>query len=49
MQNNVVSHEDWVNVRLFNGIPIHLKHRDVAFTGVSRAPLAKIERRHDQY
>lgn len=27
----------------FNGIPIHLKHRDVAFTAVSRAPLAKID------
>ena len=26
----------------FNGIPIHLAHRDVAFTAVSRAPLAKI-------
>ena len=26
----------------FNGIPIHLKHRDVTFTAVSRAPLAKI-------
>lgn len=27
----------------FNGIPIHLNHRDVSFTAVSRAPLAKIE------
>jgi predicted dithiol-disulfide oxidoreductase (DUF899 family) len=27
----------------FNGIPIHLNHRDVTFTAVSRAPLAKIE------
>jgi predicted dithiol-disulfide oxidoreductase (DUF899 family) len=27
----------------FNGIPIHLNHRDVAFTAVSRAPLAKID------
>ena len=27
----------------FNGIPIHLNHRDVAFTAVSRAPIAKIE------
>jgi predicted dithiol-disulfide oxidoreductase (DUF899 family) len=26
----------------FNGIPIHLKHRDVSFTAVSRAPLYKI-------
>jgi len=26
----------------FNGIPIHLKHRDLTFTAVSRAPLAKI-------
>jgi predicted dithiol-disulfide oxidoreductase (DUF899 family) len=26
----------------FNGIAIHLNHRDVAFTAVSRAPLAKI-------
>jgi len=26
----------------FNGIPIHLNHRDVAFSAVSRAPLAKI-------
>ena len=26
----------------FNGIPIHLNHRDVTFTAVSRAPLAKI-------
>jgi predicted dithiol-disulfide oxidoreductase (DUF899 family) len=27
----------------FDGIPIHLQHRDVTFTAVSRAPLAKIE------
>jgi predicted dithiol-disulfide oxidoreductase (DUF899 family) len=27
----------------FNGIPVHLAHRDVAFTAVSLAPLAKIE------
>ena len=27
----------------FNGIPVHLAHRDVAFTAVSRAPLAEIE------
>jgi predicted dithiol-disulfide oxidoreductase (DUF899 family) len=27
----------------FNGTPIHLAHRDVAFTAVSRAPIAKIE------
>ena len=26
-----------------NGIPIHLAHRDVTFTAVSRAPLPKIE------
>jgi predicted dithiol-disulfide oxidoreductase (DUF899 family) len=26
----------------FNGIPPHLNHRDVTFTAVSRAPLAKI-------
>lgn len=26
----------------FNGIPIHLKHRDVAFTAVSRAPLDRL-------
>jgi predicted dithiol-disulfide oxidoreductase (DUF899 family) len=26
----------------FNGIPIHLNHRDVTFTAVSRAPLDKI-------
>src|SRR5499427_1385057 len=26
----------------FNGIPIHLNHRDVTFTAVSRAPLGKI-------
>lgn len=28
----------------FNGTPIHLNHRDVTFTAVSRAPLAQIER-----
>jgi predicted dithiol-disulfide oxidoreductase (DUF899 family) len=27
----------------FNGIPIHLNHRDVTLTAVSRAPFAKIE------
>lgn len=27
----------------FEGIPIHLNHRDVTFTAVSRAPFAKIE------
>jgi len=27
----------------FNGIPIHLNHRDVTFTAISRAPLPKIE------
>lgn len=27
----------------FNGIPVHLNHRDVTFTAVSRAPLARIE------
>jgi predicted dithiol-disulfide oxidoreductase (DUF899 family) len=27
----------------FNNIPIHLKHRDVAFTAISRAPLAKLQ------
>lgn len=27
----------------FNGIPIHLNHRDVTFTAVSRAPLAGID------
>lgn len=27
----------------FNNIPIHLNHRDAAFTAVSRAPLARIE------
>jgi predicted dithiol-disulfide oxidoreductase (DUF899 family) len=27
----------------FNGIPAHLNHRDVTFTAVSRAPLAKID------
>jgi predicted dithiol-disulfide oxidoreductase (DUF899 family) len=26
----------------FNGIPIHLNHRDVTFTAVSRAPLEKL-------
>jgi predicted dithiol-disulfide oxidoreductase (DUF899 family) len=26
----------------FDGIPIHLNHRDVTFTAISRAPLAKI-------
>ena len=27
----------------FNGIPIHLNHRDVTFTAISRAPFAKID------
>jgi predicted dithiol-disulfide oxidoreductase (DUF899 family) len=27
----------------FNGIPVHLAHRDVTFTAVSLAPLAKID------
>jgi predicted dithiol-disulfide oxidoreductase (DUF899 family) len=27
----------------FDGIPIHLNHRDVTFTAVSRAPLVKID------
>ena len=27
----------------FNGIPVHLNHRDVTLTAVSRAPLAKID------
>jgi predicted dithiol-disulfide oxidoreductase (DUF899 family) len=27
----------------FNGIPIHLKHRDVTLTAVSRAPLVKLD------
>jgi predicted dithiol-disulfide oxidoreductase (DUF899 family) len=27
----------------FNGIDIHLKHRDVSFLAISRAPIAKIE------
>lgn len=27
----------------FNGIPVHLNHRDVTFVAVSRAPLPKIE------
>lgn len=27
----------------FNGIPIHLNHRDVTFAAVSRAPLARLE------
>ena len=27
----------------FDGIPIHLNHRDVTFTAISRAPFAKIE------
>jgi predicted dithiol-disulfide oxidoreductase (DUF899 family) len=28
----------------FNGIGVHLNHRDVTFVAISRAPLAKIER-----
>ncbi len=27
----------------FNGIPVHLNHRDVTFVAISRAPLTKIE------
>jgi predicted dithiol-disulfide oxidoreductase (DUF899 family) len=27
----------------FNGIPVHLRHRDVSFVAISRAPLAKLE------
>lgn len=27
----------------FDGIPIHLAHRDVAFTAISRAPFAKLD------
>ncbi|MCB1502534.1 MAG: DUF899 domain-containing protein [Bauldia sp.] len=27
----------------FDGIPVHLNHRDVTFTAISRAPLARIE------
>src|ERR1700730_6489711 len=27
----------------FNGIDVHLNHRDVSFVAISRAPLAKIE------
>src|SRR5690349_17032625 len=27
----------------FNGVVVHLNHRDVAFAAISRAPLAKIE------
>jgi len=27
----------------FNGLPIHLNHRDVTFTAISRAPLAKLD------
>lgn len=27
----------------FNGIAVHLAHRDVAFTAISRAPLAKLQ------
>jgi predicted dithiol-disulfide oxidoreductase (DUF899 family) len=27
----------------FNGIDVHLRHRDVSFVAISRAPLAKIE------
>jgi len=32
----------WANN--FNGIPVHLHHREVSFVAISRAPLAKIER-----
>ncbi len=27
----------------FDGIPVHLQHRDVSFVAISRAPLAKLE------
>ena len=27
----------------FNGIDVHLKHRDIAFVAISRAPLARLE------
>jgi predicted dithiol-disulfide oxidoreductase (DUF899 family) len=27
----------------FNGVPVHLNHRDVSFVAISRAPLAKID------
>jgi len=27
----------------FNGIPVHLRHRDVSFVAISRAPLAKLQ------
>jgi predicted dithiol-disulfide oxidoreductase (DUF899 family) len=27
----------------FNGIDVHLKHRDISFVAISRAPLAKLE------
>jgi predicted dithiol-disulfide oxidoreductase (DUF899 family) len=27
----------------FNGIPIHLRHRDVTFVAISRAPLSKLQ------
>jgi predicted dithiol-disulfide oxidoreductase (DUF899 family) len=27
----------------FNGIDVHLKHRDIAFVAISRAPLAKLD------
>ena len=27
----------------FNGIPVHLKHRDIQMVAISRAPLAKLE------
>lgn len=27
----------------FNGIPVHLNHRDVTFVAISRAPLAKLD------
>ncbi len=33
----------------FDHIPVHLAHRDVAFTAVSRAPLAKLEAYRDRF
>ena len=30
----------------FNGIPVHLSHRDVTMVAISRAPLAKLEAYH---
>ncbi len=30
----------------FNGIPVHLSHRDVTMVAISRAPIAKLEAYH---